>query len=77
MKCTLLGIKEVEFTDDKGIFHKGQQAFIEYNDPSVFGNATDKVWLSGNLMLPVIPDFPSKVIVEYFRNRLVDFTVIK
>ena len=51
MKCTLLGIKKVEFTDDKGVFHKGQQAFIEYSDPSVFGKAADKVWLSGDLMI--------------------------
>lgn len=77
MKCTLLGIKKVEFTDDKGIFHKGQQAFIEYSDPSVFGKAADKVWLSGDLMIPVMPNFPAQVNVEYFRNRLVDFTVIK
>ena len=77
MKCTLLGIKKVEFTDDKGVFHKGQQAFIEYSDPSVYGKAADKVWLSGDLMISVMPSFPAQVTVEYFRNRLVDFTIIK
>lgn len=77
MKCMLLGIKKVEFTDDKGVFHKGQQAFIEYADPSVFGKAADKIWLSGDLMVSVMPSFPAHVNVEYFRNRLVDFTIIK
>ena len=77
MKCNLLGIKKVEFTDNNGVFHKGQQAFIEFADPHTFGMACDKVWLSGDLMISVLPSFPCAVNVEYFRNRLVDFSIVK
>ena len=77
MKMTMVGLKPVQFTDDRGNEIRGQSAFLEYKDPQCLGIAMEKVFLRGDLMVEVIPNFPCEVEVEYFKNRIVNFTVIK